>query len=104
MSDLVEHLRTGNHRSCQNMYAHGGPDDSKCCPECHERLAAADEIERLRAANTELVEALANWWEDGISDDPDHHGHADWCWVDGDKPQDCICGRVTIDRLEADHE
>jgi len=54
MSDLVEHLRTGNHPTCKNMYALGDPEDI-CCDHCSERLAAADEIERLRTKLDEIA-------------------------------------------------
>jgi len=57
MSDFVEQLRTGNHPTCKNMYALGDPEDI-CCDHCSERLAAADEIERLRVTIDDLCHKL----------------------------------------------
>jgi len=81
MSDIVEQLRREAKSSRDNGVGSGWLEDK-----------AADKIERLQMENTELVEALDNWMN-GVS-------HADWCGFNPDKPQDCICGRVTIDHWQ----
>lgn len=71
MSDIVERLRLG----CRGMGVRN-PDNYIACVTVAEAWKAADEIERLRAENAKLLEALADLVSEGemqMGDDRSQH-------------------------------
>jgi len=101
LCDEIERLESDTSSSVQRLQALGKDHG---CPLGASIVGWADgEIKRLRTANTELVNAIGNWWGDGSWDDDEHEGHASWCDY-ADDPRECICGRSTVDSLEAHNE